>query len=33
MLQLGSSGVGEEQGRLWMMRLSSYIPPNWQASW
>jgi hypothetical protein len=32
MLQPGSSGVGEEQGGLRMMRLSSSVPPRWQAS-
>jgi hypothetical protein len=32
MLQPGSGGVGEEQGRLRMMRLSSSVPPSWQAS-
>jgi hypothetical protein len=31
-LQPGTSGVGEEQGRLRMMRLSSSVPPSWQAS-
>jgi hypothetical protein len=33
MLQLGSGDVGEEQGRLRMMRLSSSVPPSWQANW
>jgi hypothetical protein len=33
MLQPGSGGVGEEQGRLQMMRLSLFVPPSWQASW
>jgi hypothetical protein len=33
MLQPGSGGVGEEQGGLRMMRLSSSIPPSWQANW
>jgi hypothetical protein len=32
MLQPGSGGIREEQGRLRMMRLSSSIPPSWQAS-
>jgi hypothetical protein len=32
MLQPGSGGVGEEQGRLRMKRLSSSVPPSWQAS-
>jgi hypothetical protein len=32
MLQPGTGGVGEEQGRLRMMRLSSSVPPSWQAS-
>jgi hypothetical protein len=32
MLQPGSGGVGEEQGEVAMMRLSSSVPPSWQAS-
>jgi hypothetical protein len=32
MLQPGPSSVGEEKGRLRMMKLSSSVPSNWHAS-
>jgi hypothetical protein len=32
MLQPGPGGIGEEEGRLRMMRLSSSVPLSWQAS-
>jgi hypothetical protein len=32
MLQPCSGSVGEEKGRLRMMRLSSFVPPYWHAS-
>jgi hypothetical protein len=31
--ELGSGGVRKKRGRLQMMRLSSFVPPRWQASW